>query len=151
MANKLKEMMDKLPSDAEVMNTLTSSPNDLMRRARARKGMDMSNRITEKSYEGPNVKPDKKDKKKPKSSFKKLKDTSGDYYSADGISGSYGSASGEIGPDMGRVNKGGYDPEENMKRGGKVKCMAKGGSVKSSASRRADGCAIRGKTKGRMV
>jgi len=26
-----------------------------------------------------------------------------------------------------------------------------GGSVKSSASRRADGCAIRGKTKGRMV
>jgi len=27
----------------------------------------------------------------------------------------------------------------------------KGGSVKSSASKRADGCAIRGKTKGRMV
>ena len=31
--------------------------------------------------------------------------------------------------------------------GGKVKKMAKGGS----ASARADGCAIRGKTKGRMV
>jgi hypothetical protein len=29
--------------------------------------------------------------------------------------------------------------------------MAKGGSVKSSASSRADGCATRGKTKGRMV
>ena len=28
---------------------------------------------------------------------------------------------------------------------------AKGGSVKSSASKRADGCAIRGKTRGRMV
>jgi hypothetical protein len=27
----------------------------------------------------------------------------------------------------------------------------KGGSVKSSASRRADGCAVRGKTKGRML
>jgi hypothetical protein len=27
----------------------------------------------------------------------------------------------------------------------------KGGSVKSSASKRADGCAVRGKTKGRMV
>ncbi len=29
--------------------------------------------------------------------------------------------------------------------------MKKGGSVKSSASRRADGCAQRGKTKGRML
>ena len=29
--------------------------------------------------------------------------------------------------------------------------MAKGGVVKSSASSRADGCAMRGKTKGRMV
>ena len=29
--------------------------------------------------------------------------------------------------------------------------MAKGGAVKSSASTRADGCAMRGKTKGRMV
>jgi hypothetical protein len=27
----------------------------------------------------------------------------------------------------------------------------KGGAVKSSASKRADGCAVRGKTKGRMV
>lgn len=36
------------------------------------------------------------------------------------------------------------------KKGGKVKKMAKGGSV-SSASKRADGCAVRGKTKGRMV
>lgn len=29
--------------------------------------------------------------------------------------------------------------------------MKKGGAVKSSASKRADGCAVRGKTKGRMV
>ena len=35
-------------------------------------------------------------------------------------------------------------------KGGSVK-MAKGGSVKSSASKRADGCAVRGKTRGRMV
>jgi hypothetical protein len=34
-----------------------------------------------------------------------------------------------------------------MKKGGKVKKMAKGGS----ASKRADGCAVRGKTRGRMV
>jgi hypothetical protein len=37
-----------------------------------------------------------------------------------------------------------------MKRGGAVKKMAKGGSV-SSASKRADGCAAKGKTKGRFV
>lgn len=37
-----------------------------------------------------------------------------------------------------------------MKKGGKVKKMAKGGSV-SSASKRGDGCAIKGKTKGRFV
>jgi len=29
--------------------------------------------------------------------------------------------------------------------------LAKGGSVKSSASKRADGCAVRGKTKGKMT
>ena len=37
-----------------------------------------------------------------------------------------------------------------MKKGGAVKKMAKGGSV-SSASKRGDGCAIKGKTKGRFV
>lgn len=37
-----------------------------------------------------------------------------------------------------------------MKKGGSVK-KAKGGSVKSSASKRADGCAQRGKTRGKMV
>ena len=36
-----------------------------------------------------------------------------------------------------------------FKSGGKVKKYAKGGSV-SSASKRADGCATKGKTKGRM-
>ncbi len=38
--------------------------------------------------------------------------------------------------------------DENYKKGGKVKKMAKGGST---ASKRADGIAIKGKTKGRMV
>jgi len=40
-----------------------------------------------------------------------------------------------------------------MKKGGKVKKMAYGGKVKSgsSASRRADGCAVKGRTKGRIV
>lgn len=39
---------------------------------------------------------------------------------------------------------------DGLKRGGKVKKMAKGGSV-SSASKRADGCATKGKTKGKFV
>lgn len=39
-------------------------------------------------------------------------------------------------------------PAIAMKKGGKIKKMAKGGTVKrSSASKRADGCAIRGKTR----
>jgi hypothetical protein len=39
-----------------------------------------------------------------------------------------------------------------MKKGGKVKAkkMAKGGSV-GSASKRADGCCVKGKTRGRIV
>jgi hypothetical protein len=47
------------------------------------------------------------------------------------------------------TQKGFKRPE--MKKGGVVKKMASGGAVKSSASSRADGCAARGKTKGRMV
>jgi len=38
-------------------------------------------------------------------------------------------------------------PDSEMKRGGAVKKMSSGGS----ASSRADGCAVKGKTKGRMV
>ena len=37
-----------------------------------------------------------------------------------------------------------------MRKGGKVKKMAKGGKV-SSASKRGDGCATKGKTKGRFI
>ena len=37
--------------------------------------------------------------------------------------------------------------EKGMKKGGKVKCMSKGGST---ASKRADGIAVRGKTKGKI-
>jgi hypothetical protein len=39
---------------------------------------------------------------------------------------------------------------EGMKKGGKVKKYASGGTVKSSASKRADGIAQRGKTRGRI-
>lgn len=40
-------------------------------------------------------------------------------------------------------------PTENMKKGGAVKKMAKGGSV-GSASKRADGIATKGKTRGKI-
>jgi hypothetical protein len=40
--------------------------------------------------------------------------------------------------------------DSEMKKGGMVKKYAMGGKV-SSASKRADGCAVKGKTKGRMV
>ena len=44
----------------------------------------------------------------------------------------------------------GYEYATKKKAGGVIKKMAKGGSV-SSASKRADGCATKGKTKGRML
>ena len=51
----------------------------------------------------------------------------------------------------------GFSPEYNMKQMASLKSalqgkpMKKGGVVKSSASKRADGCASKGKTKGRFV
>ena len=48
-------------------------------------------------------------------------------------------------PKLGRENL-----KLGMKKGGAVKKMASGGKV-SSASKRADGCAIKGKTRGRMM
>ena len=47
---------------------------------------------------------------------------------------------------VGAPDMGGEAP--TMRKGGKVKKMAKGGST---ASKRADGCATKGKTKGRFV
>jgi hypothetical protein len=56
-------------------------------------------------------------------------------------------------PDLGRdMTKGPIAPQRRapvMPRRGSVQMMAKGGSV-GSASKRADGCAQRGKTKGKM-
>ena len=56
-------------------------------------------------------------------------------------------------PEAYRKNKAMYDVstevkkfDENYKKGGKVKCMSKGGT----ASSRADGCATKGKTRGKI-
>lgn len=45
----------------------------------------------------------------------------------------------------------GFKSDGSFKKGGKVKKKAKGGSVKSSASKRGDGIATKGKTKGKFV
>lgn len=153
---------------------------------RKRQAEDMSKRITESSYKGEGVKADKPVKKVTKKEV-----------TVETPEGLRGSATGEIGPNMGKINaadayadaqardaasritEGGIDysrmsrtaePAEEridmqeqarrsmgFKKGGAVKkksssCgMKSGGSVKSSASRRGDGCALRGKTKGRIV
>jgi hypothetical protein len=70
------------------------------------------------------------------------------------VSGSLGQAAQAIGGPgggfkdqmLGKI----MSPGVTMKKGGKVKGYAKGGSV-ASASKRGDGIAQRGKTKGRMV
>jgi len=48
-------------------------------------------------------------------------------------------------------NGGRNAPQSGMRKGGAVKTYAKGGSVKSSASKRGDGIAQRGKTRGKIV
>jgi hypothetical protein len=55
-----------------------------------------------------------------------------------------------------KINQGGqyrydYNPDDQTYTQISGPGMKKGGVVKSSASKRADGCAQRGKTKGRMV
>ena len=52
---------------------------------------------------------------------------------------------GDVDAMMGRSAQ---DDMSAMKKGGKVKKMAKGGST---ASKRADGCATKGKTRGKLV
>lgn len=66
-----------------------------------------------------------------------------------GIGVTIGSGGGARPGDMGNITRGTGKIYKHAK-GGKVKKMAKGGSV-SSASKRADGCATKGKTKGRFV
>tara|TARA_R110000868_G_scaffold18467_5_gene81152 strand:- start:4156 stop:4572 length:417 start_codon:yes stop_codon:yes gene_type:complete len=60
--------------------------------------------------------------------------------------------------DMGRLPKGGsgsagskIDLEKGMMGSGMPKPKLKAGGKVSSASKRADGCAVRGKTKGKMI
>lgn len=208
MANRMKDFIlghaDSDASKEEFLNFLKSSSisdslkkamsvtsDDLRRRGAARKGEDMSKRVTESSYKGLNVKPDmkKSDAKKP---VKKITKKEVTVETPTGNIGSVDRTSDVIGPNMGlmgreapvtdmstqaspediaRIMRGEerVDPHEQarrmmgfgsgMKKGGAVKAkkksgygMKSGGSVKSSgASKRGDGCAVRGKTKGRMV
>jgi hypothetical protein len=93
------------PTDAELKSALTTDVSDLRRRASARKGEDMSKRVTEESYKGKNVSPEKKEAaERPKRRSAKKRGTS--RYTPEPLpTGNIGSASGEMGPDMGRVNR----------------------------------------------
>jgi hypothetical protein len=84
--------------------------------------------------------------------FGKIGTAAGPVYGAE-----YGGENFSIGAGLGKGLAGkqgapmfGATGSLRFKKGGKVKKMAKGGSV-SSASKRADGCATKGKTKGRFV
>jgi hypothetical protein len=50
----------------------------------------------------------------------------------------------ELGDRIGFTQEDKYAPKDTVKK-------ASGGMIKSSASKRADGCAVKGKTKGKMV
>jgi hypothetical protein len=66
----------------------------------------------------------------------------------------YGDKIPGINPAVGKgIKKSAESLEEaaGYKKGGKIKKYAKGGAVISSASKRADGCARRGKTRGKLV
>lgn len=73
--------------------------------------------------------------------------------SVEGDRGSVDKTSDVIGPDMGKVIKQSAEKDmDMMERARKSMGFKKGGSVKtSSASRRADGIATKGKTRGRIV
>jgi hypothetical protein len=183
----LKEIMDFLNSPV-VKKSYPQAKKEAD--VRKRENAEMAKRITETSYQGKNVSPDKKG---PKKVIKKETIVE----APEGLRGSVDRTADVIGPNMGnrsmaeayadaqaldaanRITEGGTDfsrmsrtaePEEaridmheqarrsmGFKKGGMVKkksssCgMKSGGSVKSSASRRGDGCAVRGKTKGRMI
>ena len=117
-------------SDSDIAPDMARGSGKVMRR------VDFSNEKTGPNFDVPHrasridnsdgsrVGPDMGKVNKPtkaKPSIKALKDTSSNYWSADGLSGDIGSASGETGANMGQVNKGGYDASaDGMKRGGKV-------------------------------
>jgi len=70
-----------------------------------------------------------------------------------GLAESAESLMGEVDNIANTINYGSTTPSVGVQSVGfnAITGMKKGGVVKSSASKRADGCAQRGKTKGRMV
>ena len=65
----------------------------------------------------------------------------------DVVEKAYRQADNEMKREAGRA----HPPIEGNKKGGKIIAKKKGGMIKSSASKRADGCAQRGKTRGKMI
>jgi hypothetical protein len=139
----------------------SSFPSKLAAAKAKAKAGQISNRIDFSDEKiGPKFRADTKPVKKITKEKVSVETPSGDIGSVD-------RTADVIGPDMSKVVKETIKPAREftatemaqnlmspgynkMKKGGsvKAKCMSKGGST---ASKRADGCAMRGKTKGRMI
>ena len=114
---------------SDIVSKTGALPGETLTSSKKREGRFEAGWNKAKAEANAPIGPDFSGKKKPASdaakpkpaAIKPLKDTSDQYWSpSDSDSGNYGSATGEIGPNMGQVNKGGYDPSEGMKRGGKI-------------------------------
>ena len=133
-----KAAADKKAAAERVDANSKSPPHDF----KGDTSLDLSNPKS-KSDAGPKAKPVVKAAPKVKSQFEKMRDV----YSGFG-KGSDSAANKAI---QSRIEGKGEAKAPAMKKGGSAcKGYAKGGSVKSSASSRGDGCATKGHTRGAM-
>jgi hypothetical protein len=122
-------------------------------RARAMAAMAAKGNVgeSEKSESKAKPKAEAKSKAEPKAAPSKAK-SEGTFSKSDST---FSKSDSTFSKSDGAFNKSGgaFNKSESPfgKKQSTFKKMASGGSVKSSASRRGDGCAIKGKTKGRMV
>ncbi len=81
----------------------------------------------------------------------KARKAEGDYFKDQRVKASPLVANAELAKMKAMLGGGGADLEKGMMGGRMKKPTYKKGGIVSSASKRADGCAIKGKTKGRMI
>ena len=146
MASKLLPVVEQAMPGSELRKLRSDSDQ---RKALTKQGMDVARSVGEK--ETPATAPQKTFKQ----AFKEARDAGKGTFSWNGkkytteMAGAKKPAAEEtkFESSMPSVMSDEEGTTTSFKRGGKVKKMASGGS----ASRRADGCAQRGKTRGRMV
>ena len=154
--------MKKMTQD-DIDAGLTQADVDLGLRGKVTKGgsdASMRSRMASEKYDSPSVVDQYRDFKKnpsaktfPVADRSKIKETSPEAEAPKESKRTSNDAIGDLVKKLGSGRVGttpsSFAEPIGARKGGAVK-MAKGGSV-SSASRRADGCATKGKTKGRMI